>query len=194
MGMAASSHRRSARDADRQLVADMLLGDQRAFDAFFRRYAPPLATFISRHSRLDPWTIEDVVQVCVLKAIRGLHDFRGESALFTWLCGICRYELVDVTRRAAREPEQLSLEGSAEARQLVSIMQTSSPAAPDSDEVLSALHALPARYAEALEMKYGGGFSIREVAAALGVSVIAAQSLLKRARDAFRFDWQDALR
>lgn len=188
--MAASSHL-SARDVERQLVAGMLLGDQRAFDSFFRRYARPLATFIARHSQLDPWAIEDLVQVCVLKAVRGLPEFRGEAALFTWLCGICRYEIIDATRRSAREPEQVSLEGSAEARQLVSNMQATSAVAPDGEAVISALHSLPPRYAEALEMKYGGGFSIREIAAALGVSVIAAQSLLKRAREAFRFGWQD---
>jgi DNA-directed RNA polymerase specialized sigma24 family protein len=41
----------------------------------------------------------------------------------------------------------------------------------------------------ALEAKYGDGLSVEEIAAMLGVTTIAAQSLLARAREAFRDLW-----
>jgi DNA-directed RNA polymerase specialized sigma24 family protein len=55
--------------------------------------------------------------------------------------------------------------------------------------VVRALQALPERYALALEAKYRDGFSVDEVARLLGLTSTAAQSLLARARDAFRERW-----
>jgi DNA-directed RNA polymerase specialized sigma24 family protein len=55
--------------------------------------------------------------------------------------------------------------------------------------VIRALKALPERYALALEAKYRDGFSVDEIANLLGLTSTAAQSLLARARDAFRERW-----
>jgi DNA-directed RNA polymerase specialized sigma24 family protein len=52
------------------------------------------------------------------------------------------------------------------------------------------LTALPERYALALEAKYGDGLSVEQIAGQLGVTATAAQSLLARARDAFRDYWR----
>lgn len=49
-----------------------------------------------------------------------------------------------------------------------------------------ALDQLPESYAAALELKYIEGFSSREIAARLRISKEATQSLLARARRAFR--------
>ena len=51
------------------------------------------------------------------------------------------------------------------------------------------LNGLPERYARALEWKYGDGFSVQEIARMLGLTTIAAQSLLARAREAFKQGW-----
>ena len=55
--------------------------------------------------------------------------------------------------------------------------------------VITALNALPERYALALEAKYGDGLAVEEIAVLLGVTTVAAQSLLARAREAFRDLW-----
>jgi RNA polymerase sigma-70 factor (ECF subfamily) len=52
--------------------------------------------------------------------------------------------------------------------------------------VQTTLDALPGRYGDALEWKYVEGLSVAEIAARLGVGVKAAESLLTRARKAFR--------
>jgi RNA polymerase sigma-70 factor (ECF subfamily) len=72
-------------------------------------------------------------------------------------------------------------------------------AAPASDEPLqgygtaetrrlvqSVLDRLPSRYGDVLEWKYIEGRSVEEIGALLGVGQTAAQSLLARARVAFR--------
>jgi len=40
-----------------------------------------------------------------------------------------------------------------------------------------------------LEWKYGDGFSVEEIAGMLGLTTIAAQSLLARARKEFKEHW-----
>ena len=52
--------------------------------------------------------------------------------------------------------------------------------------VRSTLQHLPGRYAQALEMKYVNGNSVNEIALELGLSEKAAESLLTRARKAFK--------
>ena len=58
--------------------------------------------------------------------------------------------------------------------------------------IFRVLEALPTQYALALEAKYGDGMSVDEVAKLLDVTPIAAQSLLARAREAFRESWRAA--
>jgi RNA polymerase sigma-70 factor (ECF subfamily) len=188
-------------ESDRALVARMGAGDQRAFDEFFRSSAPRLAAFAARRSGLDAASVEDVVQSTLIKAIRNLASYRGEAALITWLTEICRHELADVYRKAARRPDHASLDevNSASAQlgvpaQLRVPAQHEPTAQVDTEmrrsAVIRALDALPERYALALEAKYRDGFSVDEIAHSLGLTSTAAQSLLARARDAFRELWR----
>ena len=183
-------------ESDRALVARMGAGDQRAFDEFFHSSAPRLAAFATRRSGLDAASVEDVVQNTLVKAVRNLASYRGEAALFTWLTEICRHELADVYRKAARRPDHASLDelSPSSRHEQLRVPAHQEPAAQmDRDmrrsAVIRALQALPERYALALEAKYRDGFSVDEIAGLLGLTTTAAQSLLARARDAFRERW-----
>jgi len=187
-------------EADRALVARMRMGEQRAFDEFFNANAPRLVAFLARRSSLDPASLEDIVQCALIKAVRNLASYRGEAALLTWLTEICRHELADVRRKAARRPAHLSLDENA-----VNPLVESQLRAPEHHEPVSALHAatqrtaimhvlksLPEHYARALEAKYGDGMSVEDIAQQLGLTTIAVQSLLARAREAFRQRWLES--
>jgi RNA polymerase sigma-70 factor (ECF subfamily) len=184
-------------EADRVLVSRMRAGEQRAFDEFFNASASRLAAFVSRRSGLDPASVEDIVQNTLIKAVRNLASYRGEAALFTWVTEICRHELADARRKAARRPAHDSLdEPDALAFPVPELWvpEHREPAAEadahrQRKAVIRALNDLPERYARALEAKYGDGLSVKEVAALYGLTTVAAQSLLARARDAFRDRW-----
>ena len=184
-------------ETDQALVARMARGHQGAFDEFFRASAPRLASFVARRSGLDPDTVEDIVQGTLIKAIRNLSSYRGEASLFTWLTQICRHELADVTRKSARRPSHASLDEPATLSRLSPQLHAAPVFEPEATmdaelhraAVMNALNALPAHYAMALEAKYGDGLSVVEIAALLGVTPIAAQSVLARAREAFREHW-----
>jgi RNA polymerase sigma-70 factor (ECF subfamily) len=186
-------------ESDLELVARMRAGKQPAFDEFFYSSAPRLAAFVARRSGLDSASVEDIVQDTLIKAVRNLASYRGEAALFTWLTTICRHELADVTRKAARQPTHDSLSEPRAALHVPLQLRVPAHREPeaeveaewDSDAVIRALNTLPERYALALEAKYGDGLSVEEIGHLLGLTPIAAQSLLARARDAFRARWRE---
>jgi RNA polymerase sigma-70 factor, ECF subfamily len=175
----------------------MRAGEQRAFNEFFLSNVPRLLAFATRYSGLDSASVEDIVQNTLVKAMRSLATYRGEASLYTWLTQICLYELVDNTRKVARRPAHVSLHDIEDLWRMLGQLRVPAheePAAQVETElrraaVLNTLHSLPRRYAQVLEAKYGDGLSVEEIAATMGVTQTAVQSLLARAREAFRNEW-----
>ena len=78
---------------DTSLARRMLAGDESAFDAFFETYFPGLYRFALARLDGNADAAEDVTQATLCAAIRKIGTYRGEAALFTWLCTFCRHEL-----------------------------------------------------------------------------------------------------
>ncbi len=183
------------------LVARMRRGDERAFHQFFDAYASRLGAFVARRSSLDAAAIEDAVQMTLINAIRGLGTFRGGSALFTWLCQICRNVLADARRKTARQPATQSLDELAEERPLAAIIELTDFRDPldecEADSTRGAvrrvINKLPARYARILELRFGDELTVPEISRSLQMTENAAESLLTRARQAFRAAWLEHL-
>jgi len=184
---------------DRRLVDRLLHGDEAAFNDFFSQYFGRLFRF-ARSRLQDEDAARDVVQETLCKALRNLRSFRGEASLFTWLCQICRSQLSDYFERHRGElTHVVPVEDDPAIRAALE-----SIAAHDADPahlayrseimrwVQVALDHLPVRYSDALEWKYIEGISVDEIAESLGMSLTAAQSLLARARIAFRVGIQRA--
>jgi RNA polymerase sigma-70 factor (ECF subfamily) len=180
---------------DRRLVKRLLAHDREAFTAFFEGYFPRLYRFARTRVGDDADATKEIVQVTLTKAMRKLGSYRGEAALFTWLCTICRHEIADYRERLAKERRHVVLtEDAPDIRAAVEAI-----AAPDSDNPESnfrrlettrliqvALDQLPTHYGNALEWKYVYGYSVEEIAAKLGIGLEAAQSLLARAKRGFQ--------
>jgi len=180
---------------DSLLVQQMLAGEERAFTTFFETYFPRVYRFALPRLGRNTDVAKDVVQATLIKAMRRLGDFRGEAALFTWLCQICRREIADHVRSQRRRSEKVVLiEDSDEVRAALESIEAPASDDPlrraDSAELKRLVHAvldrLPSRYGEALEWKYVEGRSVEEIGDRLGIGHTAAQSLLARARVAFR--------
>jgi RNA polymerase sigma-70 factor (ECF subfamily) len=180
---------------DRELVAAMLAGDERAFTLFFETYFPRVYRFALPRLNRNADTTKDVVQTTLIKAMRALGDWRGEATLFTWLCQICRRQIADLVRSQRRFSSRVVLiDDSDEVRAALESIEAPSSDDPlrgaDRAELGRLVHAvldrLPGRYGEALEWKYVEGRSVEEISERLGIGQTAAQSLLARARIAFR--------
>jgi RNA polymerase sigma-70 factor (ECF subfamily) len=186
---------------DRELVNRILGGDESAFDFFVDEYYPRLYRFAFRRMGSDPELTQDVVQGTFEKVIQKLDYYRGEAALFSWMCSFCRYEIAAHFRRWGRTPPPVELtEDSPEVR---AALETMAQLEDDPSEILErkelgrlvrvVLDHLPVHYGNALEWKYIHGQSVRAIAQRLSTSPKAAESLLTRARQAFRDGFATAL-
>lgn len=180
--------------SDAPLVRRVCAGEEAAFDEFFALYFPRLYRFAIARLNGNEDASEEVVQRTLIRAIDRLHTFRGDAALLTWLCTLCRHEIAEWIAREGRG-RVVSLSDEQEASRLaldkLATAEIDDPAnALHRREVTrlvhSALDHLPDPYGDVLEWKYLEELPVDQIAARLGLGYKAAESLLTRARAAFR--------
>ncbi|HEY4212915.1 MAG TPA: sigma-70 family RNA polymerase sigma factor [Steroidobacteraceae bacterium] len=188
-------------DDETPLIARMLEGEQQAFGSFFDAHFPRLYRFAKSRLEGDEELAREVVVASLCKAMRKLSSFRGDAAIFTWLCRICLREIVDRVRVRRRYREHIVLiDDEPELAEIVDVFEDEANADPlfacSRAELARRVHEvldhLPGRYANALEWKYIEGRSVEEIADRLGIGHTATQSMLARARVAFRVGIQRA--
>ena len=179
---------------DKRLVKLLLDGDERAFDRFFEDNFARLFRFALIRLSDDPDAAREVAQITLSKAIRKLHTYKAEAALFTWLCAICRNETSDWLARQGRYREHIVLvEDFPDVQAAIDSFQSPEQLNPEAHykrvELLRliqvALDQLPPNYGDVLEWKYIEGHSIKEIAERINLGTEATQSLLARAKRAF---------
>ena len=180
--------------SDRDLVKRMLSGQEEAFAEFFDGHFPRLYRFALVRVNYDADAAEDVAQTVMCRAVAKLQTYRGEAMLFTWLCTFCRHEIAEWhSRRGRTQPVDLP-EDSPETQAVLESLAAGMGGGPEDELqrkevarwVQMTLDSLPYPYGDSLEWKYLQGHSVREIAARLQLSPKAAESLLTRARRAFR--------
>jgi RNA polymerase sigma-70 factor (ECF subfamily) len=178
--------------SERELVRRMLGGDERAFDEFFADYFPRLFRFAVLRLR-DQDAAEDLVQISLIAGVRNLASWRGEATLFTWLCTICRREIAAWEKRTSRRvtvpiaDDDPGLRAALESIGAAAEAPDAGLARADTGRIVQlVLDHLPPRYSRALEWKYLEDLSVDDIATRLQCTPKAAESLLTRARDAFR--------
>ena len=179
--------------SDLFLARRILAGDESAANEFFADYFPRLYRFARPRLGGDDAAAEDVVQATLVEGIRKLHTYRGEAALFTWLCTFCRHQISEWLERAGRRGEVGLVEDEPGSR--AALDQLAAAAANPEREaehrqiarlVQVTLDHLPARYASALEWRYIQGLGVSDISSRLDLGYKATESLLSRAREAFR--------
>ena len=179
---------------DKVLANELLDGSQQAFDRFFDEHFARLYRFVLPRIASDEHAAQEVVQTTLLKAVRNIASYRGEAALFTWLCAICRNEISDWYRKENRYRERIVLvEDRPDIAAVIDSVEAPSSQGPEQQYqrgeglrlIQVALDRLPAKYGNVLEWKYMRGDSTKEIAARLDIGSEAAQSLLARAKRAF---------
>jgi RNA polymerase sigma-70 factor (ECF subfamily) len=181
--------------ADRKLALRLLKGDKKSFDVFFNSYFPRIYRFALVRLDYDHSLAEDTAQNVLCQALSKMSTYRGEAPLFSWLCTFCRYEISKQrkSRGFQRNETTLTEDDPAVRSALESLLSVTSndPGVATYQAELSrlvkvALDHLPALYADALESKYVHGYAVRDIAARIGKTEKATESILTRARVAFR--------
>ena len=159
----------------------VLAGDEQAWRTWYdEAYAELYRYVLWRCGGLRDRT-DEVVQDAWLTAVRRVRTFDPEAGPFSaWLRGIAANLLRNAFRRQRRRgrtevlgPEIARTDGTLEQRLRA-------------ESVARALGDLPARYEAVLRAKYLEGQSVAAIAAASGDTPKAVESLLSRARQAFR--------
>jgi len=180
---------------DRQLARQILAGDERAFRQLFDSFFPRLYRFALVRLRGDHDAADEVVQRTFCKAVERLETYRGEAALYTWFCQICRNTLIDHCRRRGADARHVTpLEDVPDLRAVLDAIAAPAVERPEvaawQDDMRRLIQAtvdvLPTRYGDVLEWKYIDGLPVQEIARRLAIGPKAAESLLTRAREAFR--------
>lgn len=187
---------------DKELVERMLAGDRTGFDEFFAELVPRIHRFVRSRFKGDPEEIKEIVQSSVCIAIDRLETYRGDAALFSWICGISHYEILAHLKGKRAQPLGVELveessEVQASLESLCAIVD-----GPEAQlvrgEVASLVHRtldrLSSRHSRALEWKYCEGLSVREIGERLQIGSKAAESTLTRARIAFREAFDNMVR
>lgn len=180
----------------RVLVERMLAGDARAMEVFADDYFPGLYRFALGRLRGDRELAREIVQTTVCKALAKLASYRGEAPLAAWLCACCRNEMRMHYRQLGRQPPVLALDDDLDDGAALPLPapgehpEGSLLRREEAGRVHRTLDLLPPRYARALEWKYLERASVEEIAVRLHLGGKAAESLLSRARRAFREGYQ----
>ncbi|ANB02891.1 RNA polymerase sigma factor RpoE [Ectothiorhodospira sp. BSL-9] len=175
---------------DEELVRRVQAGDKKAFDVLVLKYQHKIVNLVSRYVH-DPSTALDVAQEAFIKAYRGLANFRGESAFYTWLYRIAintaKNYLVSQSRRTpdyevdAQDAEQMGGESA--------LKEYATPEGEMmSDEirmaVQEAIGGLPEDLRIAITLRELEGMSYEEIAQTMGCPIGTVRSRIFRAREA----------
>lgn len=173
--------------SDEQLAAEAQRGSQPALTALFRRYSERLLRYAASIVKsVDE--AHDVVQESFIKAYTNLKSFDTKRKFSSWMYRIVHNEAMNHIRRESRRP-WVSLDAD-------TVLPMPASEKPDpleeqmteetKKEIREAIHALPVKYREVVELRYLEEFSYEEIAdiltipkATVGVRLSRAKALLK---------------
>src|SRR5580700_8240810 len=175
--------------SDASLLRRHADGDADAFGLLFRRHKDRLWAVALRIA-CDPDDAADALQDAMISACRRAGDFRGESAVTTWLHRIVVNASLDLLRRKAStrsvnwsgDPDELALpEPRADGRG-AGVRAGRADAIDTRIDVDAALRALPLPQRAALVLVDMLGYPVAEAAVILGISEGTVKSRCARGR------------
>lgn len=150
-----------------------------AFQSFYDEAMPRVYSYLLHRCGGRRFTAEELTQETFLAAVSELKHGAEVDNPVAWVFGIARHKLLDHYRREERD-----------AGRFVSTPNVADLGARVEDDergrALEALSSVPPAQRAALVLRHLDGYSVPEVAAALGRSVEATESLLARGRRHFR--------
>jgi RNA polymerase sigma-70 factor (ECF subfamily) len=173
-----------ARTSDRVHELAIALANDDAFESWYLRTVPRVYSYLLGRCGNDPTLAEELTQQTFIAAVAQRSRYDGRADSVTWLCGIARHKLADHFRAQERdERRRMRLE----VRQIPMVHGAGGTSASDERlAIADAFRSLPAAQRAVLTFVVLDDLPVAEVASLLGRSAGATQSLLHRARDAFR--------
>jgi RNA polymerase sigma-70 factor, ECF subfamily len=171
--------------SDAELLRRHLAGDSEAFGALFLRHRDRLWA-VALRTVCDPEDAADALQDAMISAFRRAADFRGDSAVTTWLHRIVVNASLDRLRR--RSSRAITWAGDEQVLESLAGQGTPTPVTDPAGvadtrlDVNAALRMLPDHQRAALVLVDMLGYPVADAAEILGVSVGTVKSRCARGR------------
>ncbi len=148
------------------------------FEQVYRTYGPSLYRFCLIQMK-NPADAEDILQEVFCKRLYRAPVFASPDHERRWLFRVALNQCRDAWKRSNRS--ELPLEAA------------SAAVTPEELGLLDHVAALPESQRTVLHLHYYEGYTLREIARLLGVTVPTVKMRLKRGRDALRNTWEESL-
>jgi len=168
---------------ERLLRAAVLAGDEAAWEYLYRAHFDRLYAHAWHRAARDRHLSEELVQEAWLVAVRKIRTFDPDRGTFhQWMRGIIDHLALNQRRRQRfRRTHEFALEADA---------AVAAPSVAATEQIDTVMADLPGPYQDVLKAKYQQQNSVREIAAGKEMTPKAVESLLSRARVAFRAAWR----
>lgn len=154
-------------------------GDAAAYRSFLQATSGHLRAFLRKRLQRWPDEVEDLVQECLLAIHNQRLTYDAKVPLTSWIHAIARYKLIDWLRRhARREAQHLPYDEEDGAQELFS--SADAEAAEASRDLGQLLATLPAQQRDAIVHTKLDGWSVRDTAAAMGISEASVKVAVHR--------------
>ena len=167
------------------LVKEVLAGKKGAATKFYKTFAPKLRRYLM--TKLPDSDVEEILQDTFLSAFDSLSLYRGESSVSTWLTSIARHEVADFYRK---KYVRKTIEMTGPLFENIISEMLSPEFVFEKNKIekkfFATYRSLSSQYQDILSYRYERSMSVKEIAKRMEISFKATESLLFRARLAFR--------
>lgn len=152
--------------------------DRRAFAELYRLYQPRLYGYL-RRILVNAAIVEDVLDEVMFVVWKNARQFRGQSAVSSWIFGIAYRKALTAIRKEARY--QAPLDRSTD------VGTVAAGTSQDSALIRAALRQLSADHRQVVELTYFCGFSYQEIATIADCPVNTVKTRMFHARRRLKY-------
>ena len=169
--------------------------DERSWEVFCEEYSRPLLAFVRFRFGCNGEKAEEIVQMTFIRCVKSIKNFKpSRGRLLNWLKAISKNEAHTLLQQDQKQLATKTLAFSSVAtiegifKEIDTVALSEEIVAKEEIQLLihETIAELYSRYRKVLILKYIENRKVTEIAAMLGQSEKAIESLLSRSRQAFR--------
>ena len=169
--------------------------DQWAWEVFCKEYSTPLLAFVRLRFGCNREKAEEIVQMTFIRCVKSIRNFKpSRGTLLNWLRTISKNEAHTILQQDQKQSAMKTLTCSSTEtiggviEEMDTVALSEEMVAKEEIQLLihETIAELYSRYRKVLILKYVENRKVAEIAAMLGQSEKAIESLLSRSRQAFK--------